>query len=54
MWRGDPTGGRWLPLTVLHKEANLRLPNGSDSLYRASDPYVAYLEPMGEPGCQKR
>ena len=52
MWRGDPTRGRWLPLTVLTKEANLRLPSGSDSLYQASDLYVAYLEPMGEPGWQ--
>jgi hypothetical protein len=52
MWRGDPYRGRWLPLCVVIKGANLREPNGVRGLSPDDDshaPSVTFLEPYETP-----
>jgi hypothetical protein len=54
VWRGDPYRGRWLPLCVVGHEAMLRLPCGTDKIYKdvQAEAAVFYLDPMGAPGWQ--
>lgn len=50
MWEGDANAGRgwrWLPIVVLESEANLRLPNGMDSIWKQFDAQVVCMEPHG-------
>ena len=52
LWRGEPSRGRWLPLSILHGGANLREPNGvrgNLSLGSPHDPSVCFLEPYDDP-----
>ena len=50
MWEGEPhpdRGLRWLPMVILWSQANLRLPNGMDVIYKSFDAQVVVVEPHG-------